>query len=91
MTLVKSTRDGRIVGAETVTWSITKSKSIVVSTTIVVAVKNFLAVSESQISTGGLFQSEGAAWLNERLAVSVLTAGLERRSWDDDRRSRVGM
>jgi len=29
---------------------------------------------------GRLFQTEGAAWLKERLAVSVLTAGLKMRS-----------
>jgi len=77
MTLLKSTCDGRIVGAETVTGSIIESKSIVMSTN---GCAKYLAVSETRISTGRLFQTEGAAWLNECRAVSVLTAGLEGRS-----------
>jgi len=52
------------------------------------------------MSTGRLIQTEealallvllGAAWLNERLWVPVVTTGLERRSCDDVLKCRVGM
>jgi len=55
------------------------------------AVRNCLAVLETRISTGRLFQTEGAAWFDECFAVSVLIADLEGSSRDDDHRCRVGM
>jgi len=43
------------------------------------AVRNCFAFSETRISTGRLFQTEGAAWLNERIAFLFLQQARKER------------
>ena len=39
-----------------------------------------------RISMGMLFQTEGAAWLKERLPNSVVHLGMARSCWPEERR-----
>jgi len=64
------TFDSLIVGAEVVARSVNKSKPKVERTYFC----SKTADSDRRISTGRLFQTDGAAWLKARLAIYLRSA-----------------